>query len=117
MRFVGPVHQGQIWGKATPIRELDWMLKRVDFLVSRQLQADSFYSLEVTLIPVVGDRLLVAKFKDRDRLYDHEKVPIVIPETVQGPWFSPRGEEIKVTSLHRSGCDQGLFCMLGGRLD
>jgi hypothetical protein len=117
MRFVGPVHQGQIWGKPTSIRELDWMLKRVEFLVARQLQADSFYGLEVTLIPVVGDSLLVAGFKDRDRLYDHEKVRITIPEKVQGPWFSPRGEEIKVTSVHRSGCAQGVFCMLGGRLD
>lgn len=117
MRFVGPVHQWQIRGKPTPISELDWMLKRVDFLVQRRLEAEAFYGLEVTLIPVRDDHLLVADFQNRDRLYAREKVRISIPDKAQAPWLSPSGEEVKIMPVHRSGVGQGLYQILGGRLD
>jgi hypothetical protein len=117
MRFVGPISPNQIRGPGSPIDQLRWMLGRVELLVERQLEADRFHNLEVKLIPRRNGKIIVADYADRDPLMDYEKVYISIPDKPQEPWFSPKGERIKVHELDPQGVSQGVYQILGRRLD
>lgn len=117
MRFVGPITPGQIDGQATPIKELEWMLERIHMFVERQLRADGFYNLEVSLIPTLKDKLVVAEFKNRPSHHAFEKVKMKIPENLRVSLESPSGEEITIRLVARENCEQGLYTASIGRID
>jgi hypothetical protein len=117
MRFVGPITPGQIDGKPTSVKELAWMLERIHMFVERQLRADGFYNLEVSLIPTVKDKLVVTEFKNRAPHHAFEKVRMMIPEDLKVELQSPTGEEITLRFVSRESCEQGLYTASVGRID